>query len=276
MTKKELIDNIKRKKSFLCVGLDPDIKKIPSHLLECEDSIFEFNKAIIDATGDYCVAYKPNVAFYESLGSKGIITFERTVSYIREKYPDQFIIADAKRGDIGNTAQMYARAFFDNYGVDAITVAPYMGCDSVIPFLEHEDKWTILLALTSNSGSKDFQLITDRKGCKLFEDVLLESQKWPNSGRLMYVAGATQGELLQEVRRLVPNSFLLIPGVGSQGGSLETVCKYAMNEEIGILVNSSRSIIYASSEKDFAEKAGLAASELASQMKEILQSNNMI
>lgn len=271
-----LFENIKKKKSFLCVGLDVDITKIPRHLLSADDPVFEFNKAIIDATAPYCVAYKPNLAFYESLGYKGIAAFEKTVKYIKENYPDQFIIADAKRGDIGNTARMYARAFFEQYDVDAITVAPYMGRDSVEPFLEFRGKYTVLLALTSNPGSKDFQMITDRKGCRLFEDVLMESQKWKNSENLMYVAGATQGELLADVRRLVPNSFLLIPGVGAQGGSLEEVCRYALNENVGILVNASRSIIYAGSDIDFSKAAAKEAQNLASQMAEVLKNSNII
>lgn len=276
MTKQQLIENIKAKQSFLCVGLDVDLNKIPRHLLQTEDPVFEFNKAIIDATAQYCVAFKPNLAFYESLGYNGLISFEKTVRYIKTTYPDQFLIADAKRGDIGNTAKMYARAFFQHYDVDAITIAPYMGSDSVEPFLEFNDKFTVLLALTSNPGSRDFQMITDRKGCRIFEDVIMQSRQWKNSDNLMYVAGATQGNLLADVRRLAPKSFLLIPGVGSQGGSLEEVCKYAMNDEIGILVNASRSIIYASSDTDFDVAAAVEAKTLAQQMADVLKAGKMI
>lgn len=276
MDKQQLIDNIKRKKSFLCVGLDVDLNKIPRQLMASDDPVFEFNKAIIDATADYCVAYKPNLAFYESLGYNGLLAFEKTVRYLRAMYPDQFIIADAKRGDIGNTAKMYARSFFEHYEVDAITVAPYMGRDSVEPFLTYPDRWTILLALTSNPGSNDFQMITDRKGCRLFEDVIIESQKWANADRLMYVAGATRGALLADVRKLAPRSFLLIPGVGSQGGNLEEVAEYAMNDECGILVNASRSIIYASTDSDFDIAAGVEARNLAEQMQHLLRNRGII
>lgn len=276
MTKEQLIKNILNKGSFLCVGLDVDLNKIPKHLLKEEDPVFAFNKAIIDATAQHCVAYKPNLAFYESLGYMGMVAFEKTVRYIQTTYPDQFIIADAKRGDIGNTARMYARSFFEHYGVDAITVAPYMGRDSVEPFTAYDGKWTVMLALTSNPGSEDFQMITDKKGCRLFEDVLVKSQNWMNSDRLMYVAGATQGKLLADVRRLVPGSFLLVPGVGSQGGSLEEVCKYAMNDECGILVNASRSIIYASNAEDFDVAAKIEARNLAIEMTEELKRRKLI
>lgn len=276
MDKAQLFESIRKKKSFLCVGLDVDLNKVPRHLLSAEDPVFEFNKAIIDATADYCIAYKPNLAFYESLGFNGLIAFEKTVRYIRSTYPDQFIIADAKRGDIGNTAKMYARSFFEHYEVDAITVAPYMGRDSVEPFTDYPGKWTIVLALTSNAGSKDFQMITDKRGCRLFEDVLLESHKWNNSERLMYVAGATRGELLADVRRLVPQSFLLVPGVGSQGGSLQEVCKYAMTDFCGLIVNSSRSILYASSGEDFDVAASVEARVLAEQMASELKSREII
>lgn len=276
MNKKQLIENIRRKRSFLCVGLDVDLNKIPKSLLKAEDPVFEFNKMIIDATQQYCVAYKPNLAFYESLGYMGLVAFEKTVRYIRATYPDQFIIADAKRGDIGNTARMYARTFFEHYDVDAITVAPYMGRDSVEPFTAYENKWTIVLALTSNPGSADFQMITDKKGNRLFEDVLMQSHRWKDSDRLMYVAGATRGPLLADVRRLVPNSFLLIPGVGSQGGSLEEVCRFAMTPECGILVNASRSIIYASSADDFDVVAGIEARNLAEEMAVALKEHGCI
>lgn len=276
MTKDELIKNIRAKGSFLCVGLDVDLNKLPKHLLAEEDPVFAFNKAIIDATAPHCVAYKPNLAFYESLGYMGTVAFEKTVRYLQTTYPDQFIIADAKRGDIGNTAKMYARSFFEHYGVDAITVAPYMGRDSVEPFTAYEGKWTVLLALTSNPGSEDFQMITDKKGCRIFEDVLLKSQKWANSERLMYVAGATQGKLLADVRRLVPKSFLLVPGVGSQGGSLEDVCTYAMTDECGLLVNASRSIIYASNGEDFDVAAKIEARNLELEMAAQLKRHNVI
>lgn len=274
MKKTDLIKNIFSKKTFLCVGLDVDLNKIPRHLLQEEDPIFKFNKAIIDATAPYCVAYKPNLAFYESLGYTGMISFEKTVRYIKSTYPDHMIIADAKRGDIGNTAKMYARSFFEHYDVDAVTVAPYMGRDSVEPFLEYKDKWTIVLALTSNAGSKDFQMITDKKGCRVFEDVIMESLKWPNSEQLMFVAGATRGQLLSDVRRLAPKNFLLVPGVGSQGGSLEEVARYAMNDECGLLVNSSRAIIYASNNVDFDVAASVEARNIAEQMSHLLKNLN--
>lgn len=270
MKRNELVENIRKKKSFLCVGLDPDIKKLPEHLLRTDDPIFNFNKAIIDATAPYTVAYKPNIAFYECEGVQGWVAFEKTVKYIRENYPDVFIIADAKRGDIGNTAKMYARTFFEQIGVDAVTVAPYMGEDSVSPFLEYEGKWTILLALTSNKGSQDFQMIEDKNGHRIFERVIKRSLRWGSPVNLMYVVGATQGQLLSDVREVAPRSFLLVPGVGAQGGSLEEVAKYGMIDECGLLVNSSRGIIYASKGEDFAEAAGEAAKELAAQMAELL------
>ena len=253
MNKQQLFENIKRKKSFLCVGLDTDIKKIPEHLLKEEDPIFAFNKAIIDATADLCIAYKPNLAFYESMGVKGWIAFEKTVKYIKENYPDQFIIADAKRGDIGNTSAMYARTFFEELEIDSVTVAPYMGEDSVTPFLTYEGKWVILLALTSNKGSHDFQLTEDANGERLFEKVLRKSQEWANDERMMYVVGATQGRAFEDIRKIVPNHFLLVPGVGAQGGSLEEVCKYGMNSTCGLIVNSSRGIIYVDKTEKFAE-----------------------
>ena len=229
MNKKELFQNIKNKSSFLCVGLDTDLTKIPQHLLKEEDPIFEFNKTIVDATAKYCIAYKPNLAFYECLGVKGWIALEKTVEYIRTNYPDQFIIADAKRGDIGNTSSMYAAAFFKNMNFDAVTVAPYMGEDSVKPFLAYDNKWVILLTLTSNTGSKDFQLIENVEGDRLFEKVLSKSQDWGDENQLMYVVGATQGEMFKDIRKKAPHHFLLVPGVGAQGGSLEEVCKYGMN-----------------------------------------------
>ena len=266
MTRQELIQNIKTKRSFLCVGLDTDLKKVPAHLLNEEDPIFAFNKAIIDATAAYCVAYKPNLAFYEAFGVKGLMAFEKTVKYIQENYPDQFIIADAKRGDIGNTSAMYARTFFEEYNLDSVTVAPYMGEDSVTPFLGYEGKWVILLALTSNKGSHDFQLTESTDGEKLFQKVLRKSQEWAGNDQMMYVVGATQGQAFEEIRKIVPDHFLLVPGVGAQGGSLEEVCKYGMTKDCGLLVNSSRGIIYASSGEDFAEVAAIKAKELQEEM----------
>ena len=276
MNKKEIIENIRRKASFLCVGLDTDLKKIPAHLLDDEDPIFTFNKAIIDATAPYCVAYKPNLAFYECGGLKGWAAFEKTVAYLRENYPDQFIIADAKRGDIGNTSAMYARSFFGEMDVDALTVAPYMGEDSVTPFLDYEGKWVVLLALTSNKGSHDFQLTADAEGQRLFEKVLQVSQQWAGPDRMMYVVGATQGSLFADIRRIVPDHFLLVPGVGAQGGSLEEVCRYGMNAECGLLVNSSRGIIYASAGTDFAQVAAGKAEELQQQMAEQLKQHGIL
>ena len=252
MTRQELIQNIKTKRSFLCVGLDTDLKKVPSHLLNEDDPIFAFNKAIIDATAQYCVAYKPNLAFYEAFGVKGLMAFEKTVKYILENYPDKFIIADAKRGDIGNTSAMYARTFFEEYNLDSVTVAPYMGEDSVTPFLGYEGKWVILLALTSNKGSHDFQLTESTDGEKLFQKVLRKSQEWGNKDNMMYVVGATQGRMFEDIRKIVPDHFLLVPGVGAQGGSLEEVCKYGMTKDCGLLVNSSRGIIYADTTERFA------------------------
>ena len=271
MNKQQLIDNIRRKQTFLCVGLDTDIKKIPEHLLAEEDPIFAFNRAIIDATADLCIAYKPNLAFYECLGVKGWLALEKTVKYIRQNYPDQFIIADAKRGDIGNTSAMYARSFFEDLQVDAVTVAPYMGEDSVTPFLGYDNTWVILLALTSNKGSHDFQLTEDAQGERLFEKVLRKSQEWAGDDRMMYVVGATQGRMFEDIRKVVPNHFLLVPGVGAQGGSLEEVCKYGMTRECGLIVNSSRGIIYAGKGHDFADAARLAAKEVQQQMAEQLK-----
>ena len=321
MTREQLFENIKRKQSFLCVGLDTDLKKVPQFLVERAekeedfDAIFEFNKAIIDATAPYCIAYKPNLAFYEAHGVKGWIAFEKTVRYIREQYPDQFIIADAKRGDIGNTSALYARTFFEEMDVDAVTVAPYMGEDSVTPFLGYPGKWVILLALTSNKGSGDFQRTQTlssqtlpppslkggsdypselEKPMMLFERVILRSQQWAKNyfaskdsstpqihtapslegGRgeslLMYVVGATQGSAFADIRRLAPNHFLLVPGIGAQGGSLEEVCEYGWNDHCGLIVNSSRAIIYADSTKDFAKVAGQKAHEVQQQMASIL------
>lgn len=276
MKRNELVENIKRKASFLCVGLDTDINKIPEHLLASESPIFEFNKAIIDATAPYCVAYKPNLAFYESLGVEGWKAFEDTVKYIRDNYPDQFIIADAKRGDIGNTSKLYARSFFEHLDIDAVTVAPYMGEDSVTPFLGYEGKWVILLALTSNKGSHDFQLIRDENGRRLFENVILTSQKWAGTDAMMYVVGATQGSMFTDIRAVAPESFLLVPGVGAQGGSLEEVARYGMTADCGLIVNSSRGIIYASKEADFAEAAAREAAKLAADMKKLLEEHHII
>jgi orotidine-5'-phosphate decarboxylase len=276
MTRKELFENIKRKRSFLCVGLDTDIKKIPQHLLSEEEPIFAFNKAIIDATAQYCVAYKPNLAFYESLGVDGWIAFEKTVKYIQTNYPDMFIIADAKRGDIGNTSEMYARSFFDHLNIDSVTVAPYMGEDSVKPFLGYEGKWVILLALTSNKGSHDFQMIKDTEGEQLFERVMRTAQTWATPEEMMFVVGATQGERFTDVRKVAPKSFLLVPGVGAQGGSLQDVCKYGMIEDCGLLVNSSRGVIYVSKGEDFAEAAAKAAEEVQKEMEAILKERGIV
>ena len=266
MTRKELVEQIFQTKTFLCVGLDTDIKKIPTYLLNDPDPIVAFNQQIIDATAPYCVAFKPNMAFYESMGVKGIAAFETTVQYIKENHPHHFVIADAKRGDIGNTSAMYARTFFEEYDVDALTVAPYMGVDSVSPFLEYEGKWVILLALTSNAGSKDFQLTKNEEGERLFERVLKKGLEWGNTGNLMFVVGATRGSLIGDVRKVAPESFLLVPGVGAQGGSLEEVCKYGMTKDCGLLVNSSRGIIYASDGEDFAEASAAKAKALQEQM----------
>lgn len=276
MNRQQLIEQIKTKKSFLCVGLDTDLKKVPQHILNEEDPIFSFNKAIIDATAPYCVSYKPNLAFYEAFGVKGLISFEKTVKYLKENYPHHFIIADAKRGDIGNTSAMYARTFFEEYDIDSLTVAPYMGEDSVTPFLSYEGHWVILLALTSNKGSLDFQMTTDEQGERLFEKVLKKSQQWGTKDNMMYVVGATQGRMFENIRKLAPEHFLLVPGVGAQGGSLEEVCRYGMTSDCGLLVNSSRGIIYASTGSDFAEVAGQKAKELQEQMAVQLQSAGVI
>ena len=272
MNRQQLINEIFTKKSFLCVGLDTDINKIPEHLKKEEDPIFAFNKAIIDAPAPYCVAYKPNLAFYECYGLKGMIAFEKTIKYLKENHPNHFIIADAKRGDIGNTSKMYAHTFFEEYNLDSVTVAPYMGEDSVKPFLEYDGKWVILLALTSNKGSHDFQLTEDKQGERLFEKVLKKSQEWGTTENLMYVVGATQGKMFEDIRRIAPNHFLLVPGVGAQGGSLQEVCKYGMTKDCGLLVNSSRGIIYASKDEDFAEIAGQKAKELQLEMASELES----
>ena len=287
MTRQELIQQIKQKRSFLCVGLDTDPKKMPQCVLDLYDPVFEFNRAIIDATAPYCVAYKPNLAFYEAYGLKGMETFVKTIKYLKEHHPHHLIIADAKRGDIGNTSQMYARTFFEEYDVDALTVAPYMGEDSVTPFLQYEGKWVVLLALTSNKGSEDFQLTPlhtpligrwgpgNFKGERLFEKVLKTSQQWGTDENMMYVVGATQGKMFETVREIVPHHFLLVPGVGAQGGSLEEVCKYGMNDECGLLVNSSRGIIYASGDDHFAEIAGNKARELQQQMDAELKKHHL-
>ena len=275
MTRQQLIDQIFTKRSFLCVGLDTDIKKIPPHLLKEEDPIFAFNKAIIDATASFCVAYKPNLAFYEAHGVKGWISFERTIQYLNKNYPHHFIIADAKRGDIGNTSAMYARTFFEEMDIDALTVAPYMGEDSVTPFLQYPGKWVILLALTSNKGSHDFQLTADATGERLFEKVLKTSQQWGNQENMMYVVGATQGQMFEDIRRIAPNHFLLVPGVGAQGGSLEEVCRYGMTDECGLLVNSSRAIIYADNTERFAIVAAQRALEVQQQMAPLLDEKSL-
>lgn len=269
MTHQQLTANIRRKKSFLCIGLDVDLTKIPQHLLTTEDPIFEFNKAIIDATHDLAVAYKPNTAFYEAYGIKGWISLEKTIQYLNEKHPEIFTIADAKRGDIGNTSSMYAKAFLEDLAFDSITVAPYMGKDSVEPFLAIKDKFTILLALTSNAGAFDFQTqMVDGK--ELYKKVIETSKTWKHSENLMYVVGATKAEYFTEIRKIVPDSFLLVPGVGAQGGSLAEVCKYGMAENIGLLINSSRGIIYASQQQDFAEKAREEALKIQLEMQQIL------
>lgn len=275
MNKQQLIRQIRERRSFLCVGLDTDLKKMPACVLKGDNPIFTFNKAIIDATAPYCVAYKPNLAFYECFGLEGWKALEDTIKYIKAEYPNHFVIADAKRGDIGNTSAMYARGMFEEMNVDALTVAPYMGEDSVTPFLQYPDKWVILLALTSNKGSHDFQLTEDCHGERLFEKVLRVSQQWADADRMMYVVGATQGRLFEDIRRVAPNNFLLVPGVGAQGGSLEEVCQYGMTSECGLLVNSSRGIIYASSEEDYAEVAAKKAQELQQQMDTLLTAKGL-
>ena len=276
MTKEELFENIRRKKSFLCIGLDTDVRKIPQFLLSEDDPIFAFNKRIIDATAHLCVAYKPNLAFYESMGSFGILAFEKTIEYLRQQYPDQFIIADAKRGDIGNTSDMYARSFLEHLKVDALTVAPYMGSDSVLPFLKYTHHWVVLLALTSNEGAEDFQLTKTEDGDALFELVLKKSLAWGGSDQLMYVVGATKASMLERVRAIVPDSFLLVPGVGSQNGSLEEVALHGLNSQCGLLVNASRSIIYADNTEAFASGAAAEAEKLRHQMADILIKNKLV
>ncbi len=271
MTRQELISQIKTKKSFLCVGLDPDMEKLPKHLLQEEDPIFSFNKAIVDATHSYCVSFKPNSAFFEAHGIKGFQSLVKIIEYIKTNYPNHFIIADAKRGDIGNTSNMYARAFYEEMQADAITVAPYMGSDSVKPFLTYKDKWVVLLALTSNEGAFNFQTqriahVENKKDAHLYEEVLSTSKQWGTDENMMYVVGATKAQWLEDVRKIVPNHFLLIPGVGAQGGSLADVCKYGLNKDVGLLINSSRQIIYASNKEDFAEAAALEAKKVQQEM----------
>jgi len=277
MKKEDLLIQIKTKRSFLCIGLDTDIQKIPKFLLKSEDPIFEFNKKIIDATNSYCVAYKPNIAFYESLGINGWKALEKTINYINSSYPEIFTIADAKRGDIGNTSSMYAKAYFETLNFDSITINPYMGKDSVEPFLKYKNKHTILLALTSNVGAFDFQTknIVDNSN-KLYEEVIKTSTSWKNSNQLMYVVGATKASYLKEIRNIVPNSFLLIPGVGAQGGDLKEVCDNGLNNEVGLLINSSRSIIYASNDTNFDIDAAKNAQEIQSQMGDILSYRGLV
>lgn len=269
MTTEKLIAQITTKKSFLCIGLDVDLNKIPPHLLKLEDPIFEFNKSIIDATHDLCVSYKPNTAFYEAYGIKGWQSLQKTINYINEKHPEIFTIADAKRGDIGNTSSMYAKAFFEDLNFDSVTVAPYMGKDSVEPFLAFENKHAIMLALTSNEGAFDFQTI-NVDGKELYKTVLETSKTWKNSENLMYVVGATKAQYFAEIRKIIPNSFLLVPGIGAQGGNLQEVCKYGINDTVGLLINSSRGIIYASNGEDFAQKARQEALKIQQEMEEIL------
>lgn len=275
MTTSEIVTQIRKKKSFLCIGLDVDLQKIPTFLLEKEDPIFEFNKAIIDATHHLCVAYKPNIAFYEAYGIKGWISLEKTIKYINQNHPEIFTIADAKRGDIGNTSSMYAKAFFEDLSFDSVTVAPYMGKDSVEPFLAFKNKHTILLALTSNAGAFDFQT-KEIDGKEVYKRVLETSKGWENSKNLMYVVGATKASYLADIRKIIPESFLLVPGVGAQGGNLQEVCNYGMTDQIGLLINSSRGILYASKQADFAEAAAKKASELQAQMAEVLDSHPLI
>ena len=275
MTYDQLFEQIKKKKSFLCVGLDSDIAKIPSHLLEEEDPVFAFNKAIVDATAEVAIAYKPNIAFYECRGVKGWRSLEKTVAYIKENYPEIFTIADAKRGDIGNTSQMYAKAFLETLDFDAITVAPYMGEDSVTPFLQYEGKWVVLLALTSNKGAFDFQFF-EQEGERLYERVLRKSQEWGNDRNMMYVVGATKADMLEGIRKIVPEHFLLVPGVGAQGGSLEEVAKYGMNNHCGLIVNSSRGIIFADKTENFARRAGEEARKLQADMERLLAEQGIV
>ena len=275
MNRQQLIDSIRRKRSFLCVGLDPDTAKMPAHL---DGNLLEFNKQIIDATAEYAIAYKPNLAFYEVLGTRGYEMFEQTVAYINENYPDLLVIADAKRGDIGNTSRMYARSFFEQLGVDAVTVAPYMGEDSVTPFIGFDGKWVIVLGLTSNQGSHDFQMLRTAEGGGryLFEEVMTKASSWGNEGNMMFVVGATQGRMFEDVRRILPRHFLLVPGVGAQGGSLEEVARYGMTDECGLIVNSSRGIIHASNGRDFATVAADKAREMQQQMAALLAAKGII
>ena len=276
MTRQELIENIKRKRSFLCVGLDTDLRKIPEHLMRTENPMLTFNRAIIDATAGSCVAYKPNVAFYESMGAYGVQVLEHTVAYIREQYPDQFIIIDGKRGDIGNTGMHYARSAYEYLKADALTVAPYMGQDSVKPFLEYKDKWVVLLALTSNQGASDFQLTKNEEGDFFFEQVLKTSSQWSDDEHMMYVVGATQAEYLQRVRNIVPNHFLLVPGIGAQGGDFDQLIEHGMTQECGLLVNSSRGILYADSSEHFASAAANEAENLRRKMETALIKQGII
>ena len=275
MNSNELFKNIQKKKSFLCIGLDSDVHKIPSHLHDSDDPIFEFNKGIISTTHPYAVAYKPNTAFYEAYGLKGWESLSKTIAYLNENYPSIFTIADAKRGDIGNTSTRYAKAFFEDMNFDSVTVAPYMGSDSVEPFLVFKDKFTIMLALTSNKGGLDFQVLQDESGTTLYEKVLETSLGWQNSEQLMYVVGATRPEYFQKIRKIVPDHFLLVPGVGAQGGDLQGVCQYGLNSDIGLLINSSRGIIYASSKEDFAAKARESALVLQQEMQLILEKESV-
>lgn len=275
MTYDQLFEQIKKKRSFLCVGLDSDIAKIPSHLLEEEDPVFAFNKAIVDATAEVAIAYKPNIAFYDCRGVEGWRSLEKTVAYIKENYPEIFTIADAKRGDIGNTSQMYAKAFLETLDFDAITVAPYMGEDSVTPFLQYEGKWVVLLALTSNKGAFDFQFF-EQEGERLYERVLRKSQEWGNDRNMMYVVGATKADMLEGIRKIVPEHFLLVPGVGAQGGSLEEVAKYGMNNHCGLIVNSSRGIIFADKTENFARRAGEEARKLQADMERLLAGQGIV
>lgn len=279
MTRQELIEQIKLKQSFLCVGLDTDLNKIPKHLLSDPDPVFAFNKAIIDATINFAVAYKPNLAFYEAMGINGLLSLKKTMEYLQKQSPSVLAIADAKRGDIGNTSQQYAKAFFDpegDFNFDALTIAPYMGEDSVTPFIGFEEKWVILLALTSNKGAFDFQFMEDGNGRHLFENVLETSKKWGTPENMMYVVGATKADMLEKIRTIVPDNFLLVPGVGAQGGSLQEVCRYGLNKDCGLIVNSSRGIIYASNDTDFAQRAGEEAQKLQQQMAKELKNINLI
>lgn len=277
MNRAQLFKLIQKKRSFLCIGLDTDINKIPEHLKKTQDPVYEFNKGIVDATHELVVAYKPNLAFYESLGPKGWESLKKTVNYIHSLTDEVFIIADAKRGDIGNTSAMYAKTFFETMDFDAVTLAPYMGLDTVSPFLTYEGKWSVILALTSNKSAADFQYIEDKNtGDKLFESVLKTSQGWGTTDQIMYVVGATQAEALKDIRQIIPDHFLLVPGVGAQGGSLEKVAKYGMNDHCGLLVNSSRGIIYASPEKDYSEKAKRAAEELRNDMEKLLAKASLL